>query len=398
MKFELSRFTNEIRVKSARFKKLSDAYDEMQMWLRTDYGEFDPRKGFSHHFHEKNLSVDRAYVIFPDERQKEGKDYFVLRLLQQFKRPREVESEDCPGDLFPMRWTFQPAGFAVVYALIMKMSQNAYDKFTRLRAHSLEEYTRLEKELSQKKGVTDLAPFAALTAEINACEESYLLDVREFLAYMCQSELPPVESMYNLAQLCAHSPANKQNVQLQIFSVAMKEIFNLRDFNVRDMGILGGLLKQSFDCLKGESYENEEILDLFSNLDLQWFLDPSFLPFIQVFIEFGGAPLLWKAIPIHQDFTLEKLDVLESLRDDMPLRDFLVKLDRLYYTHAQIQFYVFSGDDSPNDESSYDLMFDFFTFKGDTDQAHRMRTLKQAKFPDLPPLPPLQPLPPFAVV
>ena len=391
MKFELVRFINEIRVKSAQFNRLRDAYESMKLWISTDPGEFDTRTRYEKHFIMKNLGED--HVIFPNERQTEGKDFFLLRLLEPIKRPLEAESEDCPGDLYPMRWEKQPHGFAVVYAMILKMSQDAYDKFTAARARSLQEYMRLERELSDRKGKVDLSPFAELTAEINACEQTYLLDVREFLMYMCQSDLPPVESLYNLAQLCAHSPANKQNVQLQIFSVAMKEIFNLRDFNVRDMGLLGGLLKQSFDCLKGESYENEEILELFSKVDMPWFLDPSFSPFIKVFIEFGGAALLWKAIPIDQDFTLAKLDLLESLRDDMCLRDFLVNLDRLYYTHAQIQFYVFSGHDSPNDESSYALMFQFFTQKGDAEQAQRMKSLKQAKFPDLRPLPP-----PFAVV
>ena len=389
MKFVLTRHVNEEVAFTGKYNNFGDAYDAMKHCLMSYEGAFDKTKFYNKYFTGKSFKDDDHFIIFPNEWDAESADYFMLKKLDEQpvarkRPPEEAAEEECQGDLHPMRWRKQPNGFAVVYAMIMQMSQTTYDKFLQARARSFEDYTRCERELCDRRGVYDLSRFAAITADINGCEKTYLSSVRHFLTYMCQSDLPPVESLYNITQLCAHTPVNPFRVQLLIFEVAMAEIFNLRDFNSGDMVTLGFLLKKSIKIQEKiddtTSYNNDSLLECYSRIDPSWFLDPSFLPFIRVFVDFGGADLLWKAIPTNKEFTLHTLELLHVLKDDMAVDEFMVRLDQAGYSYAQIEFYVFIGEDSP-DEACFNLLFQFFMKKGDRDQAERVLKLKLAKFP-----------------
>ena len=391
MKLELSRFINDTRVKSGQYNKLQDAFDGMKLWVSMDSGLFDNKAlaRYGKHFKEKNLDED--HVIFPNEHQTESNDYFLLKRLDAAprtagKRPHQEpsESEDREGDLHPIRWEKQHEDFVGPYACIVSMSQSVFKKYTDSRAKLLCEYTAFAKEVSDRKGTGDLSCFVQITAQINRLEDEYRLHVRYFLMYMCQSGLPPVESLYDVNHLCMHTPANKLKVQLRIFEVAITETFNLPDFNSLDLCVVGDLLAKSFDIqdqIDGSAYVNEDLMASFSMMNPDWFLDPSFLRCVPGFMRFG-EDLLWKAGPTDQDFNSTKLAFLEKLSIGTG-QEFLAKLDDLGYSSDQIQFYAFGGEESPNDEGSYNLLIHFFSEKFEVDHVRRVKDLKMVRFPEL---------------
>ena len=404
MKLELTRFINEIQVKSAQYTKLTDAYDGMKLWVSMEPGLFDTKTRYDKHFVLKNLEED--HVIFPHEHQSESNDYFLLKQLEApparapprtaatalpgSKRLRHQVEEvaDSEGDLQPMQWGFQPPDFVGPFACIISMSQSAFKKYTDNRVKAMGEYNAFAKEVSEKKGAGDLNRFVQITAQINGLEKAYSLSVRHFLMYMCQSGLPPVDALYDLNQICMHTPANKLNVQLRVFDIAMTETFKLPDFNYRDFTTLCILLQRSFDVqeeIDGTNYNNETLLESFSKIDPSWFLDPLVLDHVHILMDFCGADVLWAAIPTDQDFDVPILGFLEKLKEwkNTGHNEFLQQLDEKGFSHKQIQYYAFSGEESPNDEASYNILSQFFTVKGDVEETRRVKALKMARFPEL---------------
>ena len=182
----------------------------------------------------------------------------------------------------------------------------------------------------------------------------------------------------------------------------MTETFNLPDFNSLDLCVVGDLLEKSFDIqdqIDGSAYVNEDLMASFSMMNPAWFLDPSFLRCVPGFMRFG-EDLLWKAVPTDQDFNSTKLAFLEKLSVGTG-QEFLEKLDELGYSYDQIQFYAFGGEESPNDEGSYNLLIHFFSEKFEVDEVRRVKDLKMVQFPELRaflPEIPLAPAAPFAAV
>lgn len=390
MKLELTRFINEKETQRATFVKLNDAYDCMKVWLSANPGEFGTKNRYDKHFVVKNLCVE-GHVIFPDERQTEGKDYFLLKQLEappakKAKRPQdcgEVDELEC--DLHPIRWECPPPNFVGPFACIIAMSKSAFKKYLDDRVKATREYAAFAKEVSDRKGACDLTRFVQITADINRLEGAYLTSVRHFLMYMCQSSLPPVESLYDMNQLCLHTPANKWSTQLRILEIAMEETFNLPDFNSRDMGTLGDLLKKLLvvqENIDGSLYANDDIVKDFEKIDPTFFLQPSFDPYLSNFLEFAGEELMWKAVPTDQDFTMDKYSILEALRGESTTLEFLLRLEELGYSSAQIQFVAFGGEESPADQGSYDELIAFFTDKLEYDEVRRVKDLKRIKWPE----------------
>ena len=409
MKFVLTRHVNEEVVHTGKYNNYGDAYDGMKQCLMNYEGAFDKTKFYNKYFTGKSFKDDDYFIIFPNEWDTEGADYFMLKKLEEQpatgksarKRPPEEAAEEgeraeYKGDLQPIRWTKQPEEFVGPFACIMAMSKAAFDKYLAQRANSARDYSQFAKEVAERKGQgVDLSRFKELTQQIVGCEAGYTADVRTFLHYMVQSDklLNDDAALFNLDDLCAHTPANKVRVTMLVLEVAVCQAFELPDFSVHDLAFVGRLLSRMC-ALQRElddtvPYTTDELDKYLLVMDPAFFLDVCFAEYLDVLVDVVGVDILWQALPIHEEFTVAKLEILERLRreKDLNVMQFLHQLDSKRYSNAQLQFYAFDGEESPN-EGCFNLLFNFFTEKGDSVEAQRVAAAKSAKFPELAPTQP----------